>query len=180
MYHKPISTPMNSRQTNEMDQVIPISWRIIQKMMVTLSQELYSNFTCRPCTPGMIEDWIMRTCTEHYNPGGYCEIVCQCEDMWECPHVIKEEGFQEDFQKGLNRIAKVIMTNIDDLSHNRADTFPMNIREKLMEHAHDRYGEGCDSDEEEDDEEEEDDYEMTDEEMYSHAYSSMYGPGFVY
>jgi hypothetical protein len=126
----------------------------------------------------MIEDWIMRTYTQHYTPGGYCEIDCQCEDMWECPHVIKEEGFQEDFQKGLHKIAKMIMTNIDDLSHNRADTFPMNIREKLMEHAHDRYGEGWDSDEEE--QEAEEDYEMNDEEMYTQAYSSMYGPGFVY
>lgn len=159
-----------------MTEATPVTWRTIQKMMVTLSQELYSNFTCRPCTPGMIEDWIMRTMTTHYSEGGYCEVECHCEDKWECPHVITEEGFQEDFQKGLNRIAKTIMTNISDLDHNRPDTFPASVRDQLTQHAYDRYDEG----EEEEEEEEEDDYEMDDEEMYANAYGSMYGPGFVY
>lgn len=158
----------------------PVTWRTIQKMMVSLSQELYSNFTCRPCTPGMIEDWIMRTMTEHYSEGDCCEVECHCEDKWECPHIIHEESFLEDFHKGINRITKVILDNLNDLDHNRPDTFPASVRDQLIQHANDRYEVERLGSEEEYEEAEEQDYEMDDEEMYAYAYGAKYGSGFVY
>ena len=157
----------------------PITWKTIQQMMKDFAQDLHSKFTCRPCTSVMIEEWILLTMTMAYSPGDYCAIECQCEDMWECPHVINDEGFQELFQAGLNKLAKVIVTNMFALNHGGPDeTFPLSVREEILGHAYYRYGPGWDSDEEEEDDE--GDYEMDDEQMYANAYGSMYGPGFVY
>lgn len=166
---------MNSTQTNETTEMATVTWQNVLTMIQDLAETLATQTNGRPCTAEMIHGWIMQILTERPFISG---IECHCEERSTCAHALNDPEFETAFNDGLFKIAKTIVLNMTELNHTNPDVLPLEVREKILEDAYYRYGNG--DEEYEENEEDYDDYEMSDEEMYANAYSTMYGPGFVY
>jgi hypothetical protein len=167
-------THHTTQQSNDM---ATVTWQNVLTMIQDLAETLAAQTNGRPCTAEMIHGWIMRILTERPFISG---IECRCEESAMCAHALNDSDFETAFNDGLFKIAKAIVLNMTELNHTNPDVLPLEVREKILEDAYYRYGNGNGDEEYDENEEDYEDYEMSDEEMFANAYSTMYGPGFVY